>query len=145
MFCFQANSGFLYSILPSKQEEFFGDRTLLIVGVTQALFSTSSFFLTPIHGFLSDKYGRRPLLIINLLVASLPAFSLILTSNMWGEYIHVHAVVTMSSVQLYPILTSSMMVFYFTLRSLYHTLHYEWICECNVVHTRCLYCRHNLR
>lgn len=59
--------GILIPILPVFAIKILGvDETA--IGVTIALYSLTQFFFNPIFGKLSDKFGRRPLIIISLLL-----------------------------------------------------------------------------
>lgn len=42
-----------------------------MVGMPVTLFALSQFFITPVWGSLSDKYGRRPIILISILISTL--------------------------------------------------------------------------
>ena len=52
-------------------------------GILFAIFSICQFFATPIIGRLSDKYGRRPLLLISILGTAGSFFLMAIAPNAW--------------------------------------------------------------
>ncbi|OGH18016.1 MAG: hypothetical protein A2868_02135 [Candidatus Levybacteria bacterium RIFCSPHIGHO2_01_FULL_40_15b] len=61
--------GIVIPILPILVEEIGGD--VFLVGVIISVFSLAQFLFSPIIGRLSDKYGRRPLLITTAFINAL--------------------------------------------------------------------------
>src|SRR3990167_8071739 len=56
--------GIVFPILPILTEQYGGDP--LMSGILIAAFSLMQVFAMPVMGRLSDRYGRRPLLLISL-------------------------------------------------------------------------------
>ncbi len=68
--------GIVIPVLPLMVEKLGGNA--LLVGIVISAFSLFQFLFAPILGRLSDKYGRRPLLIITSLVNSLSYLAIML-------------------------------------------------------------------
>lgn len=71
------------SVLPGMQQKQLGSDMLLIVGATTSVRGTLAFFLTPLVGALSDRFGRRWLIIAASIVACAPYVLLYFTLNIW--------------------------------------------------------------
>lgn len=56
-------------------------------GTLFALFSVCQFISTPIIGRLSDKYGRKPLLLISIAGTALSFFTMAFAQNVWFLYL----------------------------------------------------------
>lgn len=72
--------GIVIPVLPSYVQELGGHGYL--VGIVAASFSIMSFFFTPIWGSLSDKFGRRPILLLTILFSTLAYGSLYFASSL---------------------------------------------------------------
>lgn len=59
-----------YYLLESSQ----GDLGFLLLGILMALYPIAVFFMAPILGSLSDKYGRKPILFISILGTAISYF-----------------------------------------------------------------------
>ena len=69
-----------YYLLGSSQ----GDLGFLLLGILMALYPLATFFMAPVLGALSDKYGRKPVLFISILGTAISYFVFayaILTKN----------------------------------------------------------------
>ncbi len=74
--------GILIPILPVFAIKILGvDETA--IGVTIALYSLTQFFFNPIFGKLSDKFGRRPLIVISLLLNAFGYILFAFTHSYW--------------------------------------------------------------
>ena len=73
--------GIAIPILPLLIKDVGGNPFL--VGVVIALFSLFQFIFSPILGRLSDKYGRRPILIISSIINSLSYFLIFSFQGFW--------------------------------------------------------------
>src|SRR3989338_9776549 len=56
-------------------------------GLLFSVFSICQFLATPIIGRLSDKYGRRPLLLISLLGTCLSFVMMAVAKNLWWLFL----------------------------------------------------------
>ncbi len=66
--------GIVIPILPNYVKEM--TESDFLVGMPVTLFALAQFFFTPIWGSLSDKFGRRPIILISLLISVLAYFFL---------------------------------------------------------------------
>ncbi|MBK6912206.1 MAG: MFS transporter [Ignavibacteriales bacterium] len=74
--------GILIPILPVFAIKILGvDETA--IGVTIAIYSLTQFFFNPIFGKLSDKFGRRPLIVISLLLNAFGYILFAFTHSYW--------------------------------------------------------------
>jgi len=73
--------GIVIPILPLLIEDIGGG--VFLVGVIIALFSLFQFLFSPILGRLSDKYGRRPILIISSLINAVSYFFIFISQSIW--------------------------------------------------------------
>lgn len=60
--------GIVIPILPNYVKDM--THSNFMVGMPVTLFALSQFFFTPVWGSLSDKYGRRPIILISLLIST---------------------------------------------------------------------------
>ncbi len=73
--------GIVIPILPILIERIGGD--VFLVGVAIALFSLFQFLFSPILGRLSDKYGRKPILILSSLVNAMSYLLIFFSQNLF--------------------------------------------------------------
>lgn len=74
--------GILIPILPVFAIKILGvDETA--IGITIAIYSLTQFFFNPIFGKLSDKFGRRPLIVISLLLNAFGYILFAFTHSFW--------------------------------------------------------------
>lgn len=73
--------GIAIPILPLLIEQIGGG--VFLVGVVISIFSLFQFLFSPILGRLSDKYGRRPVLIVSAFVNSLSYFLIFISQFFW--------------------------------------------------------------
>lgn len=73
--------GIVIPILPILIERTGGGP--LMVGVIIAVFSLFQFLFSPILGRLSDKYGRKPILILTAFINSMAYFLIFISQNLW--------------------------------------------------------------
>nr|WP_272072914.1 MFS transporter [Mariniblastus sp.] len=77
--------GMVLPLLPAYAEFFVTDAVGLKLGILMAIFSIMQFFFAPIWGSLSDRIGRRPVLMIGLL-GSVIFYSLFGIATLWQSY-----------------------------------------------------------
>jgi DHA1 family tetracycline resistance protein-like MFS transporter len=77
--------GIVIPILPHLIEEFIGSNAQagMINGVFIALWAGMQFICSPIIGSLSDKYGRRPVILISCAGLALDYALMALAPNLW--------------------------------------------------------------
>ena len=71
--------GIVIPVLPQLVEEVSGlakDQTSYVYGILATLYSVMQFLFAPILGSLSDRFGRRPVILIALFGAGLDYFLL---------------------------------------------------------------------
>lgn len=73
--------GIVIPILPLIIQKMGG--SAFLVGVIIALFSLFQFLFSPILGRLSDKYGRKPVLILSSFINAISYFLIFLTQSIW--------------------------------------------------------------
>lgn len=73
--------GIVIPILPLLIEKIGGDA--LLVGVVISIFSLAQFLFSPILGRLSDKYGRKPVLILSSFLNSMSYFLIFVSQAFW--------------------------------------------------------------
>lgn len=73
--------GIIFPLLPFYTKNFNADP--FIIGLVLAAYPLMQFIFTPILGHLSDKYGRKPVLIISLLGSFVGYIILALATNIW--------------------------------------------------------------
>ena len=83
--------GMMFPILPSLVEELTdGDisNTAAVYGATAVVFSVMQFLFAPVMGALSDRYGRRPVMLVALTGLGLDTLLLAFApSILWVEFL----------------------------------------------------------
>jgi DHA1 family multidrug resistance protein-like MFS transporter len=77
--------GIIIPILPFYVESFGGGG--LGVGMLMAIFSIMQFIFAPIWGSLSDRYGRKPIILIGALGNAISLLLFGLSSSLWMMYV----------------------------------------------------------
>lgn len=75
----------LFPILPFLLERFRSDA--LTLGLLTSSFAVAQFFATPLIGSLSDRYGRRPVLLLCVLGTSLSYYLFGLAGSLWVLFV----------------------------------------------------------
>lgn len=78
--------GILNPVLPflvAKYAQNNSDQTAFYVGLITSLFAFCEFFAAPVLGVLSDKYGRRPIMLVSIAGTIISYLLLGLSSTMW--------------------------------------------------------------
>lgn len=76
--------GLIFPILPSLLQDVTGAANVApYVGVMMALYAAMQFVFAPVLGALSDRLGRRPVLLISLAGAAINYLFLALAPNLW--------------------------------------------------------------
>jgi MFS transporter, DHA1 family, tetracycline resistance protein len=76
--------GLIFPILPSLlQEVGHTDDIALLLGLMVALYSAMQFMLSPVLGVLSDRFGRRPVLLVSLAGAALDYLIMAFAPHLW--------------------------------------------------------------
>ncbi|MDI1261357.1 MFS transporter [Aquabacterium sp.] len=77
--------GIIAPVLPKLIGSFMdsGASTSMAYGAAQAAFAIAQFFSAPVLGALSDRYGRRPILLLGLLGMGINFFVTALASEFW--------------------------------------------------------------
>lgn len=73
--------GILVPVIPFLVEPF--DNSALIIGLLTVSFSISQFIAAPILGVMSDRWGRRPVLLISILGAAIAYAAFGLANAIW--------------------------------------------------------------
>lgn len=80
--------GLIMPVLPTLLNEFISENSLAThYGVLLALYATMQVIFAPILGRLSDKYGRKPILLFSLLGAVLDYLLMAFSTTLWMLYI----------------------------------------------------------
>ena len=77
--------GMIIPILPFLVEKFGGSG--MAMGILMAVFSLMQFIFSPFWGDLSDRYGRKPILILGTLGNGLTMIGFGLSSSLWTLYL----------------------------------------------------------
>ncbi len=77
--------GIIIPVLPSLIEEFVGSnaRAGAINGALVALWALMQFFASPVIGSLSDRYGRRPVILLSTIGLAMDYVMMALAPNLW--------------------------------------------------------------
>lgn len=76
--------GLIFPILPELLRAVTqADNVAAYLGITMALYAAMQFFFAPVLGSLSDKLGRRPVLLISLAGAAINYVFLAFAPNLW--------------------------------------------------------------
>src|ERR1041385_5240117 len=76
--------GLIFPILPSLLQEVTHSRDVApYIGTMTALYAVMQFIFAPVLGALSDRLGRRPVLLISLAGAAINYSFLAFASNLW--------------------------------------------------------------
>ena len=78
--------GLIWPILPTLVGDLMGEsltQKTIIIGAISVIFSLMQFIFAPILGTLSDKFGRRPVMLICLLGLGVDTLLLALATNVW--------------------------------------------------------------
>lgn len=76
--------GLIFPILPSLLEELTGSGEVsTIYGIILAAYAAMQFVFAPILGMLSDRYGRRPVMIVSLAGAAIDYLIMAFTPALW--------------------------------------------------------------
>ncbi|SPY97718.1 tetracycline resistance protein (MFS-family transporter) [Proteus mirabilis] len=80
--------GLIMPVLPTLLNEFVSENRLANhYGILLALYATMQVIFAPILGKLSDKYGRKPILLFSLLGAALDYLLMACSTSLWMLYI----------------------------------------------------------
>ncbi|MEQ5207843.1 Tet(H)/Tet(J) family tetracycline efflux MFS transporter [Proteus sp. fly-1067] len=80
--------GLIMPVLPTLLNEFVSENSLAThYGVLLALYATMQVIFAPILGRLSDKYGRKPILLFSLLGAAFDYLLMAFSTTLWMLYI----------------------------------------------------------
>lgn len=76
--------GLIFPILPALLREVgHADDVSLLLGVMLALYSACQFLFSPVLGVLSDRFGRRPVLLVSLAGAAIDYVIMALAPHLW--------------------------------------------------------------
>ncbi|MEP7240729.1 MAG: Tet(A)/Tet(B)/Tet(C) family tetracycline efflux MFS transporter [Devosia sp.] len=76
--------GLIFPILPRLLESVTHvDNIAPVVGVMYALYAAMQFFFSPVLGMLSDRYGRRPVLLLSMAGAAVDYLMLSFAPELW--------------------------------------------------------------
>jgi DHA1 family tetracycline resistance protein-like MFS transporter len=80
------------AVLQKFQNDFYGTQASLVVGVSGLVIGISSFVVTPLLGSASDRWGRKPILLLSCLAGVLPlallcCFDLTATAERFSVYV----------------------------------------------------------
>lgn len=76
--------GLIFPILPSLlQDVTYAENVASYIGIMTALYAVMQFIFAPVLGSLSDRLGRRPVLLISLAGAAINYLFLALAPNLW--------------------------------------------------------------
>jgi MFS family permease len=73
--------GILAPVIPYLLQPY--NKSALIVGTLMMSFSVAQFLASPVLGALSDRYGRRPILLISIFGSSLAYFAFGFAASLW--------------------------------------------------------------
>ncbi len=78
--------GIIIPVLPKLIEQFMGGNTAeaaKIAGIFGTMFAVMQFFASPVLGALSDRFGRRPVILLSNLGLGLDYILMALSPNLW--------------------------------------------------------------
>lgn len=76
--------GLIFPILPSLIRELTSLSEIdILLGITISVFGAAQFLFSPILGVLSDRFGRRPVLIISMAGATIDYIIMVMTPFFW--------------------------------------------------------------
>jgi len=76
--------GLMMPVMPALMREFsVVENVALMLGVFIAVFAAMQFIFGPLMGVLSDKFGRKPVLVVSLLIAAIDYLIMALTPWLW--------------------------------------------------------------
>lgn len=81
MFLVMVGFGIIIPVLPFYAEELGASPTEL--GLLMAVYSLMQFFFAPMWGRISDRFGRKPVIVIGIFGLSLSFFMLALSTEVW--------------------------------------------------------------
>jgi MFS family permease len=71
------------TIVPKRENEYFGTSSLFVVCMVQGIGTLATAATVPFIGKLSDRIGRKILMLLGIMMCICPIFSLWYTPNMW--------------------------------------------------------------
>lgn len=78
--------GIVLPLLPLYAEQFAVDASGWLIGMLMASFSLMQFLFAPLWGRASDRWGRRPIILMGLF-GSVVFYSLFAVASMWGSLV----------------------------------------------------------
>ncbi len=77
--------GLIIPVLPDIVRRFVSDSSLAsqAFGVFVAIYAVMQFLFSPLLGMISDRYGRRPVLLVSLCVAAIDYLIMAFAPNLW--------------------------------------------------------------
>ena len=85
MFLVMVGFGIIIPVLPFYAEELGASPTEL--GLLMAVYSLMQFFFAPMWGRISDRYGRKPVILIGIFGLSVSFFLMALSTTVWMLFV----------------------------------------------------------